>query len=735
MVSVAPYSIAHRLAGARAFLRGLLPGDGEALDLASGLRAASACAVPVLVGEILDMPDLSWIAIVAFWGCLADNGGAWRARLVAMASFTGLASVSTILALIVQVSPVGAVGFALLVAFVGSFARVYGNAPGTIGNLVVVEFLVCLGLPAAGPYDIALRAGLTLAGGAWAMLLVLFLWRLHPHAPARRSVAQVWHAVSQIAESLARLHEHEATDSAWGRENRQRRRAARDAIEAARQVLASRRRRESGRSVRGDTILLLLADADEAFEALIALSELLQGGRAAAGRGLRRALRVTLGRIATGAEGIAELLAEGKTRRRFDLTRPLELLRRRVDAEAGGAGARHAVELVHKLSEAMALARETAVGVETSTHLARAVVEPITAKGIDWGAVWTATRSNLTSDSLTLRHAARFALTIAIAQATVSIFDISRGYWVVITCAIVLQPFLAATWRRTMERVLGSIGGSLAVALIGLIATSPLDMAIAVFPLSIIAVSLRQVNYGLFTFWVTPQFILIAELFQTGTLGGWDLAIIRVLDSLLGGALGLAAALLFWPSRELPQLPRQIARAVKENGDYLLTALGGGGREAVRAIRPLAGLASNNAEASLDRLIGEPRLKPPPEAEPAMTAITCARGLAGIAAALTLMPDLAPESGLAAAGQPFRAWVKAAIGRLAVSLRDGRRPIPLGAAPEIEAIAPADPTEELIKAEWLRAARQIEMLDAAVNRLAEALHWRATTDADKAASA
>src|SRR5689334_3702450 len=75
-----------------------VPLDIERLSIAAGLRAAVACSVPVLAGEILDLPALSWIAIVAFWGSSADTGGPWRTRFAAMASLTVFGAVACFLA-------------------------------------------------------------------------------------------------------------------------------------------------------------------------------------------------------------------------------------------------------------------------------------------------------------------------------------------------------------------------------------------------------------------------------------------------------------------------------------------------------------------------------------------------------------------------------------------------------------------------------------------------------------
>ena len=154
-------------------------------------------------------------------------------------------------------------------------------------------------------------------------------------------------------------------------------------------------------------------------------------------------------------------------------------------------------------------------------------------------------------------------------------FALERGYWIGITAVVILQPFLATTWQRTVERVVGSVLGGLIAAAIGLILPDPMEIVALLFPLAVATMAVRGVNYTLFVLLLTPQFVLIAELFQTGLVPSWHLAGLRAIDSVLGGALGLAAGFLLWPSREATQLPKQLAQALRANRDYLAAALAG----------------------------------------------------------------------------------------------------------------------------------------------------------------
>jgi uncharacterized membrane protein YccC len=690
-----------------------VPMKSEALSLAAGLRAATACALPVLVAEASGHHELSWIAIVAFWGCLADSGGAWRTRLTAMASFTGLATIGCLLAMLAARSIWLAVPFALVWSFGSSLARIYGNNATVVGSLLVAEIIVCLGTPPASLTDAIERMGMTLLGGAWATLLVVVIWRLSPYGPARRCIAACWDAVAAYADALGHLHRGQAADPAkveadWAQVIRSRRAAAREAIELGRDVLAGERRRRAGESRRGALLLVLLADADQVFEALTALSEMLETKQGAGGSSTQRALRLMLHRIARSAAALPASLAEGRAPAPSGLARSLARVKAHLARMPGGTDSsfEHAASLLDRIVQYFDVAIDTAGGVLPPSALPRA--EPVPAAAPRPG-IWAPLRANLAPRSLIARHALRLAIAAAMSVWLADYFGLERGYWIGITAVVILQPFLATTWQRAVERVVGSVLGGLIAAAIGLVLPQPMAVVAVLFPLSVATMAVRGVNYALFVLLLTPQFVLIAELFQTGLAPDAHLAGLRALDSVLGGMLGLAAGFLLWPSWETTQLPKQLVQALRANRDYLAAVLAGAPMAEVQAARRAAGLASNNAEASFQRLLSEPRRRPPAAAEPAMTMLGCLRRLAGAAATLSLVPPKTrAAAALVLAG--VRDGTSASIEAIAKAIEQG------ATVPSPQPM-PSLPTEGVIKDEIERIQRQLDVIHGAAERL------------------
>ena len=171
---------------------------------------------------------------------------------------------------------------------------------------------------------------------------------------------------------------------------------------------------------------------------------------------------------------------------------------------------------------------------------------------------WNTLRQNLRLESDALRHALRVGIGATLAVALSRSFAVNHGYWMSLTLVFILQPYFAATWQRTVERVLGSVAGAIGASLLGLLLSTPLSVALAVLPIALGTFAARTVNYALFTFFLTSQFVLVSHI-QQPDLHEPELAALRAFNSVLGAVLALLIGFLLWPRRR-PQPARWRAR-------------------------------------------------------------------------------------------------------------------------------------------------------------------------------
>ena len=674
-------------------------------SLSEGLRAGLACGAVVAASVLLGWPPLAWSAVAAFWACLVDPGGPLRWRIVPMASFTILGAL--IAGLGALLLPLG-LPIALGVVFVGlaatAFVRVYGNAASLVGNLLGIDLILAVQRPAGSLHQALTLGGLFLIGAAWALLLTLVLWRLHPFEPGRQALGRVHRRLAGLTGDLQKLARSKGHAPArWEAHAERHRGAVREAIEDARTTIGQIIRSRGHGSLRGRQQLIQLETADQLFAALIALSEVLELDPASRDEpDVERFLRHLFILHVRLARAIETDWAAGT---RHLLPR-IEALAR-LEEGRHGAG----TERTHRLLAVIVDRLRIAAGLRRPPDAAPAT-DDVTGAPPPWHRqVWSPLRANLQPSSLALQHALRLASVVTAAIGVTEVLHLPYAYWLTITAAAIMQPYFAATWERALQRSAGSVAGAAIAALVTLFVSGPLALTVIIVPLSVATMAVRSVSYGLFALLLTPQFVLMVDLALPGG-GGLALAGLRALNSLLGGVVALAGSLLLWPALEPQRMTAALGEAMRAHACYARAVLGAlageGAADAVDPGRRQAGLSSNNLEASLQRALLESG-RPPPVVRAAMTADAALRRLAGTLTALALDPAVrtAIEPAVASA---FARWTAASLEGMAAAVAAGGHPAPIEPAPDLPGAGVG----------WVdalaRIGRQVDLLQGIVGR-------------------
>ncbi len=663
--------------------------DLRSIRVAEGLRAALACAVLLLVHEWLGWPPLVYAALAAFLTCLCDTGGPIRLRVPTLLAFTlagaltwGVFGVLRGAGLAVAL-PLAGVGI-----FVASFARVWGVPASAAGNLLSVVLILALDAPLSWRAAL-LVGGMFVAGGLWATLLTMAVWRLHPYRPARLAVAEVWRRLAALSADLLTLVRQDGVGAAeWDAHARSHRRAVREEIEYARTIVMDLVRMRGRLSRFGSQALLRLETSDQVFGTLVALSDLLE----AAPTRTRRDAAVTLLRLLRPA-----LLVLSRSMAADKPVRPAPLERALAVALAAVAPDPALARVTAAIADRLRIAAKLAM--PGGTLLSDAAEGEAAAPW--WDRVRAPVLANLTWDSAMLRHALRTAVVATPALAVTQIWGGRFAHWLPITVVVTLQPFYAATWQRALERVGGTVLGGLAGAALAFAARTPGLLAALMFPLCTVAFAARGVSFGTYIACVTPIVVVLIELLEPSQ-NAWEIAGLRALFVVAGGAVAVLGWLVLWPSWEPGRLRREQQAALVAHARYAQAAmaelLGEGGASATEAARRGAGVSTNNLEASLARALQEPRRSQRRRLQAAMVVDATLRRIAGQLSALRHDPAARATLDVAA-WRRWRDWIAATLRAAAES---GAPAIarPAGAAPEALS----------------RIARQIELLEGALRR-------------------
>ena len=639
-------------------------------------------------------------ALAAWLACLCDQGGPIHRRLPAVIGFTLAAA---FIAATAGLARNGGVWAAVPVASVGLFClsllSVYGQAATVVGNLLSVMLVLALDLPLSLA-EAGIIAVACLAGGAWATLLTMVIWRLHPYRPVRQAVGRAYRALGAMVQDLRHLIRRETVSEAeWDAHARAHRRSVREEIETTRGVVMETLRVRGPVSRRAAESLIRTEVADQVFGALIAAGDLFERpGEVPDAAVFERVLRRT--RV---------LLIELARAVEHDDVRA----NKRVDRALDGM-----VEEVARLAPDTPLKRiadillerlHSAVTLTGAAHLVQDSAPGEATRSV-WSRIAGPLRANLNWDSVSLRHALRVGLVAIPAVAISVIWAGPYQHWLTITWVLTMQPHFAMTITRAVERIVGTIIGGVIAAGIVVVAHTPLTMAAAIFPLAVIAMAVRQVSFGLFITAVTPLVVILSELGQTGA-SGWEIAGMRALFTVVAGLLALAGGLVLWPSWEPGRLFVQMRAAIAAYARFAeteLSAIVGETTPAqVEAARRAAGVASNNMEASLSRALHEPGHANRFRLEAVLVIDAALRRMGGRLAALQL------DAGLQKALPPsdwrrWRDWLAASLR----ALSDNPASLPLPPHPGF------GPGKDARTETLGRLARQVELIAGALKRVA-----------------
>lgn len=691
--------------------------DAATPDLVKGLRGGVATLIPFYLAIWLGRHEFAWMALGGWLGTLVDPGGlrSTRAKTTsAFALFGGVAlGISESLAHSTWLAALGL----MLVAFPASLLRSLGAVWASAGTMITIA--VAIGSAQGGSAPLLDGACFALGAG-FATLLSSVIWPIWTHLPLRRAEANVFEALSRYAAAIEAclLAGVPDGDPRWTQLARVHHRQIRNAIEEARRLALGGRARRAGETRIGSNLRVLLGLAEAQFPLLVTLKEAseLEVAQSAKNAVLTRLHRLAERNLDTATTLRTPNLRAGESSPTVpppgssaDRSSSIAALLEHLDDTSQAAQA-----LTSSLD-----ARANA-DLESAPHLKKTLRD----RWSSWRGDLSILRDACSPRSTFFHHGLRVACTVGIASLVGHRVSV-HPHWVTVTTLAVLQPYSGATATKAAQRVLGTVLGSIAAVAITLLLHSPVALAAAMFPLSVAAVATHRRNYRLFTFFLTPVFVLLAERFQ----GDWWVAAARASDAAIGGGIAFVAAVFIFPSRERTRLPELLARMLDAVANYAVAVFDGvsnrhtdSAEARIMNARRDAGIALGEAENSLERLLAEPR-HDTPAGEYALQLITYARRVAG---ALTTIDtysarDLAQEAPLSAdLARTLDTFLVGSLHQAAAFAR-GLKPDPDAALPELPTTL--DPRIHSTLARLLRGAQLLtDLARGGIDRVAPELH-------------
>lgn len=154
--------------------------------------------------------------------------------------------------------------------------------------------------------------------------------------------------------------------------------------------------------------------------------------------------------------------------------------------------------------------------------------------------------------------AARALIGCALAGYVSMAVGVGRPYWAIVTAASLYQANVTLSWNRALQRTLGNLLGVLVfAAVLPVSRTSSLALIACCLFFNFAAEALITRNYWLGSIAVTPMALLVLEFGGTHPAG--ELIGDRVLDTVIGAAVGILAAMAVTNRRATGRLERALA--------------------------------------------------------------------------------------------------------------------------------------------------------------------------------
>ncbi len=157
------------------------------------------------------------------------------------------------------------------------------------------------------------------------------------------------------------------------------------------------------------------------------------------------------------------------------------------------------------------------------------------------------------------------SVVLCIGYAFIHLTGLQHGYWILLTSLFVCQPNYNATRHRLSLRVIGTlIGVAIGLPVLYFVPSQEGQLLLIVIT-GVLFFSFRTVQYAHATMFITLLVLLCFNLLGEG----FEVAIPRIIDTLIGCAIAWAAVSFIWPDWRFRNLASVTEKAFNANCRYL----------------------------------------------------------------------------------------------------------------------------------------------------------------------
>lgn len=580
-----------------------------------GIRISIGILLPSLVFYQLNLlPVGLTLSLGAMCVSIPDNPGPVIHKRNGMLFCTLFVFLTALLTGLINQYPVLLGAEILILCFFFSMFSVYGNRASSVGTAALLVMILTIDEASFAVWEYALYI---LAGGIWYTLLSLSLTQIRPYRLAQQALGECISEVAAFVKIKAGFY-----DPATDYDENYNKLVDQQVIvhrhqDAVRELLFKSRMIVKESTITGRLLILVFVDIVDLFEQTMATHFDYRAireryGDTAALNGFKELIT----KLGEELENLSYyIISNDKPERLYHYKTELENLKLKIDqVEQEGMNnlvlkkilinVRNMTSRIRKIYSYFDNTQLPGTEVRSPEELNKFVSHQ------DYDIKLF--RENLTPGSSIFRHSIRVALMCFIGYLVSKLFPLGHhSYWILLTILVILKPAYSLTKERNIQRLIGTICGGLAGALILIYIKDQTTLFIFLLLFMIGTYSFQRLNYIVSVLFMTPYTLILFSF-----LGESNIAIAqeRIIDTFVGSFIALTASYIILPNWEFYQIKKYIREALAANYHYLMKAadeLLGKPRDvmAYKLARKEVYVSSANLGSAFQRMLSEPKSK------------------------------------------------------------------------------------------------------------------------------
>lgn len=538
-----------------------------------GLRITFGVLLPSLIFYQLGLLAVGLtISLGALCVSIADNPGPISHKRNGMLFCNIFVFLTAVLTGLINSSPILIGIEILLLCFFYSMFSVYGNRASAVGTAALLVMILTIDqdvLASSGTWRHALYI---LIGGIWYMLMSISLTQIRPYRLAQQALSECIAEVAKFVKLKADFYDVSTDFNENYKKLISQQVTVNQQQDSVRELLFKTRLMIEESTSTGRLLILVFVDIVDLFEQSMATHYDYQAIRNTYGKTetLNRFKEIII-KLADELENLSfSIIKNVKPRRHHDFKTDLENLKLSIDnVEEQGIN-----NLV--LKKILINVRNMVSRIQKIYSYYNDQQLPASLKGKEYFNKFVShqdfdlkiLKENLSPKSSIFRHAVRVALMCLIGFLVSKLFPFGHhSYWILLTILVILKPAYSLTKQRNVQRLIGTLAGGIAGALILIFVKDQTILFIFLLVFMVASYSFQRLNYIVSVLFMTPYTLILFSFLGENNL---NIAQERIIDTFVGSFIALTASYIILPNWEYYQLKNFMREVLISNYHYLM---------------------------------------------------------------------------------------------------------------------------------------------------------------------